>query len=240
MMHLEITEDRERRDIQYKTITKQRIENEILFKYRSHTSIYPTSGFVTSHYVQPRQIISDPDENLINHLITIYNYQIDLQDNILNRFQSLSKTCKLYDSDVFMRFLSKLSNSKSKYKILSFLYILHDLILNSKKDDSSAYSRISSRYTEYLKKSYVSFEERYRSNHLQIKNMLGTLNIGSDEWCVLNWDRITNGINYGITKERIAEIYDNISYLRINCEYLRKMDNRAEVKKEVLRYLISS
>jgi hypothetical protein len=248
MMHVETTGDRKRRDTQYKTITKQRIENEILFKYRSSTSNHSTDGNQAHYNVRPGQINADPDEKLISNLITIYNKQTDLQDYILKRFQSLSKASKLYNSVAFMRFLKKLSYSDDKNTLLSFLYILHDLILSSKTYDPSSYARITSYYTKYLKKSYVSYEEQHRSNNLQIKNMLGTLKIESDEWCVLNWNRITNGIGYGITKDRIEEIYDNISYLRNNCKaaiskhikYLQKEDNHVEVKKEVLRYLISS
>jgi hypothetical protein len=77
--------------------------------------------------------------------------------------------------------------------------------------------------------------------------MLESLKIGSAEWCGLHWIRIKNGINYGISKERIEEIYENITYLRNNCndkirkyrKYLLKVDNSIEIKREILRYLIS-
>lgn len=189
----------------------------------------------------------DPDEKHIKSLITIYKHEIDLRDNVLKNFQVLSKRMKLYDSTRFMQFLRHISKSYDKNTILSLLYILHDLILNSKKYDPASYAVLTNLYRSYLLRSYTSFEERYLFTHLQIKNMLESLKIGTSEWCYLHWTRIKNGIHYGISKDQIEKIYDDITYLRRNNynslqnyrKYLLMMDNHADLKREILRYLIS-
>ncbi len=144
-----------------------------------------------------------------------------------------------------MRFLKRISKSEDKNEVLAFLYILHNLILMSKKYDNEIYSDIVANYKPILKNAFITFKGKY--SYSQANNMLHSIDLSNEEWCQLHWNRIKDAIATGITSEEIEKIYDNIVYLRNNkCDslteyrkYLGKRDEYLEIKKRIEALLIS-
>jgi hypothetical protein len=241
-------EQRKKEDLAFKTITPERITNQILNIKDNNVIQFPDidSESLPISGSSISEKINGVDEEQMKYLIKKYNRDSDFQDNILRKFDNLSRNTKLYQNIAFMKFLKTLSKNEDKHKLLYFFYIIHNLILLSKKHDEETFAKISSDYKRLLNDAFTNWNERYRYSYGKIKNILETLDLSIEEWCILHWERIKNAIIAGITKQEIDKIDDNISFLRNKTcksidkcrKYLSKVDNHIEVKKIIESSLI--
>jgi hypothetical protein len=189
--------------------------------------------------------IDNIDESEIKYLINKFRLESEFRWNVLKKFDQLSKTTKLYQSVSFINFLRKISKSENRNELLAFLYILHNLILMSKKYDHQIYSEIVANYSSLLAHVFITFKGKY--SYSQAKNMMHSLDLSNEEWCKLHGERIKNAIANDIAEEEIEKIYDDITYLRNNNyeslsryrKYLGKKDKHIEIKKRIEALLIS-
>lgn len=230
---------RKNENIAFKTITSERIKKELLDKNHlisQGVDFNTESGGTYGSKVSEGGEINNINEDEIQYLTNKYKLESEFRWNVLRKFDDLSKTTKYSSS--FIKFLRKLNKSEDKNELLAFLYILHNLILISKKHDKQIYSKIVIDYKPLLRNAFINFKGKH--SYSQTKNMLHSLDLSNQEWCELHWKRIKNAIAAGIAIQEIEKVYDNITYLRnSNCKslpryrkYLGKKDEHVEIKKE--------
>jgi hypothetical protein len=238
---------RKNQDIDFKTITGERIKHEVLSKHEDidqEIGFQFESGVISGTKLSEKLI--DFDEAELRYLIKTFKRDSQFRHNVLRKFDDLSKTTKLYQSISFMKFLKKISKSEDKNELLAFHYILHNLILISKTYDNQIYSTLVANYKPLLSHAFMEFHGK--ASYSQTRNMLNSLDLSNEEWCELRWKRIRNAIISGITIDEIEKIYDDIAFLRNHkCKslpqyrtYLAKEDEYIEVRKRIESLLISS
>jgi Cap4-like dsDNA endonuclease family protein len=238
---------RKKEDIEFKTITVERIKNEILSKNGKNDNAtsfeFEFPSEIKSSFSEK---IKDVDKYEINYLIETYRHDSYFQDNVLINFEKKSTDTKLYKNTRFMGFLKSISNNEDKHKVLIFFCILHNLLRTSKIHDKEIYAKIVNDYRRLLYIGFSNWDERYRYSYNKIKDTIYSLDLTNEEWCKLHWDRIKNAIIADITEKEIEKIYENITFLQNNnCKslnkyrkYLKEQDNHTGVKRTIESLLI--
>jgi hypothetical protein len=192
--------------------------------------------------------IENPNEEDIRYFIGKYKDDDNQsKQTVLKKFDKLSQYTKLYNSVSFTNFLRELRTKADKHEIVMFLYILHNLVILSSKNDPRIYSKLRDEYLSYLSIAFADWERREILWPSKIEDILNSFRIGIEEWCSLHWIRIKNAIDAGIDEDEISTIERNIAFLRNNrCkalplirEYLDKKDNHIKVKKRIEALLIN-
>lgn len=119
--------------------------------------------------------IKNIEDKEINYFISRYRADIDFHESVLKRLDELSRDTRLYRSTQFMDFLKELSASEDTYELSYFSYILHNLLILSKADDTQVYIKLRQTYKPILSEYFVNWNERYNHSHAKIQDILNTL-----------------------------------------------------------------